>query len=443
MRSTRIFSHLGWPLLILVCLLPVLQWALIVPIQYRFAAPVPSLLALGQVSGLIGLAMYAFNLLLSTRLRIFEELFGGLNKVYIAHHIIGGLALVFLMVHPVMLALRLVPSSFTRAAELLLPRLADIPVALGILSLWGTIALLYLTFFVALPYKLWLLTHKFLGAFFFLGGLHTLFVPNDLSRDPILQVYMLGLVGIGIGAFAYRTLLPSIMVRRFAYMVRAAVVKAPGVIEIDLVPARNLMNFRAGQFVFVSFRAPGISREWHPFTISSAPGTGDFTVTIKSLGSYTRKLTELAGSLNGAQAMVEGAYGRFSFRYFQNPAQVWVGGGIGITPFLSMAKSLANEPGPYNIDLYYSVKSESELIDINVLAQSQVAAADRYFRVIPFVADKQGFLTAKYIAQMTPGLAGRDVLICGPPAMMQAMRKQLRAAGVPNGRIHTEEFAMS
>jgi predicted ferric reductase len=385
--------------------------------------------------------MYAFNLFLSTRIKLFEDLFGGLNKVFIAHHIIGGVALIMLLIHPMMLTLRLVPSGLRYAALLLVPSLDNLPVALGIIALLGTIFLLYLTFFVTLPYKLWLFTHKFLGAFFFLGGLHTLLVPNDLSRDPWLQGYMLGFVGLGIISFLYRTILPTLFVRRYRYAVRTVTPKAPGVVEVQLIPEDRTMNFKSGQFVFVSFRAPGTSHEWHPFTISSAPGSGDFTMTIKSLGSYTKALTANLPSLTGTKVMVEGAYGRFSQTNFGNPNQVWVGGGIGITPFLSMARALG--PGPYNIDLYYAVKTATELIDFDKLQGAQVSAPDKVFRVIPFVGDKQGMLTAQYIQQYSASLPQRAVLVCGPPPMMKGLRQQLRALGVPNRNIHTEEFSMS
>jgi predicted ferric reductase len=402
---------------------------------------VVTLLAFGQVTGLLGLNLYAFNLLLSTRIKFFEDLFGGLNKVFIAHHIIGGLSLILLLIHPTMLALRLVPSSLHDAAMLLLPTFDNLPVAYGVLALWGTIVLLYLTFFVALPYPAWLTSHKFLGAFFFLAGLHTLFIPNDLSRDPLLKSYMLGFVVLGVVSYLYRTIMPNFLVRRYNYLVRTVVQRVPGVVAIDLIPENQLMNFRAGQFVFVSFKAPGLSQEWHPFTISSAPGSGDFTITVKSLGNYTKKLVASLPTLTGSRARVEGAYGRFSYENFGNPQQVWIAGGIGITPFLSMAHSMG--AGPYNIDLYYSVKSEAELIDFDALMSTQINTPDRVLRVIPFIGEKQGMLTASYIAGVSPNMKDREILVCGPPPMMRAMRAQFTEMGVPNRKIHTEEFAMS
>jgi NAD(P)H-flavin reductase len=99
--------------------------------------------------------------------------------------------------------------------------------------------------------------------------------------------------------------------------------------------------------------------------------------------------------------------------------------------------------GPYNIDLYYSVAHANEFIDLEIIQGFQINTRDRVLRVIPFVADKEGFLTAKRIAEITPGATEREILVCGPPVMMKALRDQFRAMGVPNHAIHTEEFSMS
>src|SRR5476651_1983158 len=116
----------------------------------RFDGPVTSMQSIGQVAGIVGLTLFAFNLLLSTRIKLFEDLFGGLNKVFIAHHIIGGVALIALLIHPIFLALRLIPSSMHDAALLLIPTFGNLPVAYGIVALIGMIALLIITYFFSL-----------------------------------------------------------------------------------------------------------------------------------------------------------------------------------------------------------------------------------------------------------------------------------------------------
>src|SRR5262249_194321 len=151
-------------------------------------------------------------------------------------------------------------------------------------------------------------------------------------------------------------------------------------------------------------------REWHPFTISSVPGDSSLSITVKSLGSYTGNMIKLLSGQSGVPAMVEGAYGRFSFRNFSNLNQIWVAGGIGITPFLSMAHDLGE--GQCSVDLYYSVKTEAELIDIEKLREWVVDRPGQRLRVFPFVADKEkAFLTAELIQRTSGELKGREILL--------------------------------
>ena len=106
-----------------------------------------------------------------------------------------------------------------------------------------------------------------------------------------------------------------------------------------------------------------------------------------------------------------------------------------------MAKDLPNTD--YKIDLYYSVKTASELLDWRALNEMAVFKKPD-FKIYPFVADQQeGYLSADYIEQHSGTLKDKDIFICGPPPMMASLRKQLKDKSVPGTSIHTEEFGMS
>ncbi len=451
---------LGWGVTIAACVIPVVLWLRIHPLA-TIQGYTGIMLSLGRVTGLVGFVMYSLNLVYSTRWRFLERFFGGLNRVYIAHHLLGGLALILLSFHPVFLALRYIFTSFKQAALLMLPNgltplsalfdpsaeshalvLEQWAIFFGLIAFWAMVVLLLVTFFIKLPYRIWLLSHKFLGAAFFFAGLHVLFITSDTTTHPELMAYMLGATGLGLYAFAYKTLFGPIIIKRQPYLVNLVKSLPGSVYQITLTPQQKALSFHPGQFVFVRFlgaQKTGISQEWHPFSISSGPDDTNLQLSVKALGDYTSKLGALPV---GTKAQVEGAYGRFSFVHYRNPLQVWVAGGIGVTPFLSMARRLPQID--YRIDLYYSVKTASELIDADVLEQIASQTGGR-FRVIQFVSDQQNgaFLDANFIEKTTGPLSKFEVYVCGPPPMMAAMRRQFRGKGVPNARIHTEEFAMS
>lgn len=456
--SFRLEHLLGWALVTVFCLIPVYFWLQLHPIGNIQTFPA-AMLALGQVTGLVGMIMYALNLVCATRLRFLEYLFGGLNRVYIAHHVLGGLSLVLLSLHPLFLALRYVQSSLEQAALLLLPNglfpfgalidkshqlhgtvLEQWAIFFGIIAFWGMVGLLLVTFFIKIPYRIWLFSHKFLGVAFFIGGLHVLFISSDTSTDMALKIYILGFTAIGIAAFIYKTLLGRILIKKYEYQVSNVQVEGGNVTHVELLPMRLRMSYKPGQFVFVRFtgaKNQGISHEWHPFSISSSPKDPVLRLSVKGLGDYTNKLSRLpAGSL----AEVEGAYGSFTNTDYANRNQIWIAGGIGVTPFISMAKSLPDTG--YTIDLYYSVKTSSELIDWKTLYDIAMVK-NGTFRVIPWIGDQQQVhLNAQYVQQISGNVKDKDIFICGPPAMMQTLREQFRDLGVPGANIHSEEFGM-
>jgi predicted ferric reductase len=444
---------LGWAAIILLTIIPSLRvFTLLAGQDIPFDA-YAILSTLGQVTGIAGLMLYAINLILAMRIRIMENYFGGLNRMYIAHHLTGGIALILLSFHPILLALRLlVPVSreaFRYAAEFLwvhpisfkTPIGNDMAINFGIIALLGMVVLLILTFFIHLPYRVWLLTHKFLGAAFFFAGLHVLFIKGSISGDGFLRWYLIFWSLLGILAAVYKTLIGRIVLRHYNYHVKSVSSPSKDVVSLILTPVDTKMDFQPGQFVFIRFRysgIKGITSEAHPFSISSSPSDSVLRLSVKALGDYTKELLQIKP---GAIAEIEGAYGKFSYKNYDNPNQIWIAGGIGITPFLSMARSLESNTN-LSVDLYYSVKVAEEMIEADELT-SVMAVPTLKFNFKPHIADKDGFLTADTVEKGSKGLADKDFYLCGPPPMMKALRKQLRAKGVPNFRIHSEEFSMS
>lgn len=425
MKKTQ---HLGWPLVLILAFLPALLWA-ISPYAVKTTASW-SLLALGvgQVTALVGTAMFALSLFLSARLKSFEKVFPGINEVYAKHSKLGKWSLMLLLIHP----LSLIP---TYGAKLLVPGY-NAAVNWGLLSLSLMLGLLVITLYLRPRYNLWKWTHKFLGFAFFFGALHGWMISSTVTQDMLLRSYIFGLSGLGLAAYTYRTLLGFILVKRYNYTVDSVKAVGRNTVQIRLLPKQKGMVYEAGQFIFVSFNDPVLGKEVHPFSISSAPEDSSLEITVKNLGDYTSRLSALA---KGVEARIEGPYGVFNFRNKELKNQIWIAGGIGVTPFVSMARSLKVDD-PYQVDLYYCVQEESEEVYAEEL-KTIAALTKGKLRLIEHPSKTCGRISADVIEQKSSGLQEKEILMCAPPAMIHALKDQFRAKKIMKNRLHSEEFA--
>lgn len=449
-------SKLGWPIILLLSFLPFFIWMFTpLTLDKRFMSGgvwnfALTMQALGQALGLVGMAMFALNFVLSARLRFLESLFGGMNRVYIAHHILGGVSFILLLVHPLFLILQYIgmgaigmksayvlylvnPFCYAHFS-LLNPECSYL---FGVIALVLMILFLVLTFFIRLPYHIWKLTHKFLGLAFFFGALHALFVSSDVTQSQVLQYYLWFLVAIGFASIMYRTILGALLIPRREYVVDEVKQVDPHIVEI-MMHAKDgrSMSFMPGQFVFIGFPDTKGLEEVHPFSLSSSPGTDKLSIGVKALGDYTKRLHQITP---GSRAVIEGPFGRTSYVHYPRKEQIWIAGGIGVTPFLSMARSLTRE-SDYKVDMYYSASSAEDAAWSEELRA--IAAGNPNFRLIPWYGTQKGYLTADIIAAESKNLLGKEIFVCGPPAMMNSIKSQFTKWRVPVNCVHSEEFSI-
>ena len=197
-----------------------------------------------------------------------------------------------------------------------------------------------------------------------------------------------------------------------------------------------MFDFTPGQFVFVEIDAPGL-REVHPFSISSGAREGRLRFIVKALGDYTRRLRDHA-HLRGASVRVEGPYGRFD-PLGGLDRQVWIAGGIGITPFLSVMRTLDPEHGK-TIRLYYCVREAKEAVFWDELTQRAILGGVSLHRIETETGARFG--VERLVADLGDELTRWDYYLCGPQQMTGAISKGLRRRDVPARRIHNEAFEL-
>jgi len=451
-------DDLRGPLLLAALIaVPLVLWARTAPLDVRFDNEFATLTSLAVLSAFAGTSAFALNLVLGARLRPVEHLFGGLDRMYAMHRVLGQTAFVLLLGHVVLILASRATISFGTALELLGPG-AGLTVFAGVLAFSVMTVSILLTLFVRLGHEVFVYVQRSFGVVFLVATYHVFTTDGARSLSTALNVYVAVLATLGIAAFFYRSVLGNVLVRRRRYRVLAANRLDEFVTEIVMEPVGKPLAYVPGQFVFVSFRsqalrselhpfelslerqvlsfqAGAIANQFHPFSITSAPDEEELRITVKAVGDYTRALRILEP---GAEAVVEGPYGAFAHRIVRAAdRQIWLAGGIGVTPFLSLARSLPDEGGP-SVDLYYCVEHEEEAHFLDELRA--IAARRGDFRVVVVPRDRDGFLTAERLVEELGDLSSTDVLICGPPAMIHNLRAQLHAVGVPDARIDAEEF---
>ena len=441
-----------------LCAVPTALWLLDETFDDRFAGTYAALNGLAVLLAYTGTTAFGLNLVLGARLHVVDRLFGGLDRVYRAHRLTGEAAFTFLLAHVVLVVASRATVSREAAVDLLGPG-AGLAVFAGVLAFSAMTVSMLLTVFARLGHEVFVYVQRSFGVVFLAGTYHALTVDSS-EGSTVLRVYLVVVATAGIAAFAYRSVLGSVLVRRRPYRVVSVNRLDEHVIEIVMEPRGRPLSYEPGQFLFVNFRSlalvdelrpfelsaqrqilairPGeIATQFHPFSITSSPDESMLRITVKALGDYTSALRLLEP---GAEAVVEGPFGSFSHRRVPSRRQAWAAGGIGVTPFLSMARSLAADD-PTQVTFYYCVEREEEA---HFLAELRAIESSRSgFRVVLVARDRHGLLTGARLALEHRDLPGTDVLVCGPPAMIESLRTQLEAEGLPRDRFHAEEFSFA
>ena len=397
-------------------------------------------------TGILSFGLMSAAVILAARPVWFETPLGGLDKFYRLHKWLGIAAVVFATVHWI---LRMYPSWIKSLNIYDLPPRAqrspdlstgftifrDLRHAAAEVGEWMFYALAVLVI-IALwkrfPYKYFFKTHKLMAAVYLLLVFHA-FILTDLAYwtqpiGPVLAVLM------GLGAVAA---LVSLFQKIGSH--RKATGKISQVLvhdndqnlEVTVQLETAWPGHDAGQFAFVDFDDPEPS---HPFTISSAwRHDGCLTFTIKALGDYTRTL---ADSLHRDQRVaVEGPYGRFNFHGTRS-RQVWIGGGVGITPFIAGLSAPQRPVQAADIDLFYSVRRADPAYTSRIRDLAQQAGV----RLHVLEEERDGLLNLDRLEALVPDWRQADIWFCGPSKFGSALLKPMLERGLPLSQFHQELF---
>ncbi len=215
--------------------------------KFQNPSPINFFTFLTQTTGLVGSILISWNYFLSTRTTFIEKLFNGLDKVYKTHNIIGNIAFILVINHPIFLILNSLPINTTKLY--LIPTLSNLPYTFGILSLYSLIILVSLTIFVDLPYKIWKKTHEVMGLVIIFGSLHSLLISSDISIFLPLKIWVLTFNVVAIFAFLYKRYFYYYLKPKSNYKITDIKHEKNYILlEMSSVDLNKFIKFNSGQF---------------------------------------------------------------------------------------------------------------------------------------------------------------------------------------------------
>jgi predicted ferric reductase len=243
---------------------------------------------------------------------------------------------------------------------------------------------------------------------------------------------MLSIVALGILSWTYREFFYRWLAPQADYEVVEAINKGAGVVEVVLKPLNTPLKYAAGQFAYFSFRGAAVSAEPHPFSISSKPSDSLLRFAAKNLGDFTKTLTNVRP---GDKAKVYGPHGKFFAEMDPAAENIFIAGGIGVTPFLSI---LRGERLPQTMAIY-TTRTENDCVFADELFRlSSNPGAFKYFF---HESDRRGNINAEIVEKRAGGLKNKKIFLCGPAPMMKSLAAAFLEKGVSKNNIIFEQFS--
>ena len=405
-----------------------------------------------QYSGVIAMGGMSLAMILALRPRWPEAWFGGLDKMYRLHKWLGIAALVVAVIHWLWSK---APKWAVGWGWLTRPQRGPRPVLedtvaqlfqslrgtaedVGEWAFYATVLLIALALIKRFPYRLFFKSHRLLAIAYLVLVFHAVVLIRFADWGAPIGWAMALLLAGGTWAAVVVLLRRVAADRRFAGTI-TALHYYPGVrvLEIAIEVLRGWPGHKAGQFAFATSDA---AEGAHPYTIASAWDGNDrhITFVVKELGDHTRRLRE---KLRVGQAVtVEGPYGCFAFDD-SCPQQIWVGAGIGVTPFIARMKLLAASPQrpPQTVHFFHTSRDYDE----GAIAKLTADAAAAGVRLHVLIDARDGRLDGKRIRAAVPEWRDASLWFCGPAGFGQTLRQDFATQGMDVGRrFHQELFAM-
>jgi predicted ferric reductase len=402
-----------------------------------------ALTSVARITGLLGAYLALVQVVLLARIPWLERL-AGFDRLSVWHRVNGWLCLDLVVAHVLfsvwgyaLLDRYSLPKEIsTMLGGGIYPGMITATVGTGLMiAVAATSAVIVKR---RLRYEAWYAVHLAAYAGIALAWFHQIPTGNELVLDRAAADYWRGLYAATLAFIVgFRVVQPVVNALRYRLRVAAVEAEAPGVVSLRIT-GRHLdrLDARPGQFFLWRFLDQG--RWWaaHPFSLSAAPDGHSLRITVKALGDFSGRLGTISP---GTRVVAEGPLGHFTEDARRRDKVVLIAGGIGITPVRALAERMDGD-----VMLIYRVVREEDVVFRDELETLSRERGIRLEIVVGDHATPEGrrLLSPAHLRELVPDLDGRDVYVCGPPAMTDALEQSVRRAGVSRHHIHAERFAL-
>lgn len=298
-----------------------------------------------------------------------------------------------------------------------------------------------------IEYTRWRIWHGILAVMAVSLAFAHVYLASYYLNTPLKRELWIIYAIFWIGFLFYARIFKPWKLLRNSYIIDAIIPQRGGANTLQLKPKRGkAFKFEAGQFAWITANASPFKDTEHPFTIaSSAEITDLISFTIKELGDFTSTIKDLKP---GQEVYVDGPFGTFSYeRHPDAKGFIFIAGGIGITPMMSMLRTLADRQDKRPLVLIYANKTWEGVTFREELDSLQSRLNLKVVHVLEqppenWKGDK-GYVTTEIIKWYLPDPIQSnefEIFICGPLPMMNAIEKILSTLGIPVDDFHSERF---
>jgi predicted ferric reductase len=299
-----------------------------------------------------------------------------------------------------------------------------------------------------LSYPVWHVLHSVLGVVIVLAALGHAFLVDYYLSAPWVRLVWIAYGAAFLWLTVWVRLVKPLRFRRRPWRVVELWPEPGGSLTIGIEPASRHAHkgfpFRAGQFAWILPSRNPFTPTWHPFSMSSSALRFRVDFTIKQVGEFTGSVRRLKV---GDRVYVDGPHGSFTLEDNPGMGYVFVGAGVGVTPFLSMLATLADQGDRRPCLLVLANRREDQVTGVRQLARLQGRLNLRVVHAISRPSDQwtgeRGRIDAGLLDRHLP-LERRSLqyFVCAGGEMVRAVEGSLAELGIPADRVHSEHFGM-